>query len=148
MALLNSLGINSTLFIHLACFIVSYLCLYVLVFKPYSAALIERRKRTDGQENDAARLTDEVAQLQSQFETKARAVNAEINRFYEETRTQAMREHDRLMSEAQLKAQAAINSARESIGSELTRARAALQVEVPHVGAAIASKVSGKEISL
>ena len=42
MALLKSLGIDSTLWFHVVCFAVAYLSISNFVFKPYLKALAER----------------------------------------------------------------------------------------------------------
>ena len=70
MELLKSLGIDSTLWSHLACFIVAYLALSTLVFRPYLRAFQERERRTVGSEEDAIRLIEEARELSKSTNAK------------------------------------------------------------------------------
>ncbi|MEK7354988.1 MAG: hypothetical protein AAB250_00965, partial [Bdellovibrionota bacterium] len=76
MEILRSLGVDGTLWIHMACFLVSYVALTQLILKPYMAALRERETRTVGNEEHAVRLVEEANQLNSEYEQKARAINS------------------------------------------------------------------------
>jgi F0F1-type ATP synthase membrane subunit b/b' len=143
----NSLGFNESLFVHLACFAVSYISLYLLVYKPYSQALLVRRARTVGQEEAADKMNEEAVQLQTRFEAKAKSLNVEINKFYEESRASASREYDRIVDAAQTKTGEILKSARAQLGKETAAARDVLQRDIPSVGSAIATKLSGKEIA-
>ena len=95
MELLKSLGVNSTLWYQLACFIVSYLALSNLILKPYMAALHERENRTVGGEETAIRLIEEASHLHAELEQKARAIHASVKHVYDSSRTEAMAEYDR-----------------------------------------------------
>ena len=148
MQILTSLGIDHTLWIQLACFIVSYLAIANLIMKPYMAALKERELRTLGGEENAVRLIEEANQLGADYEQKARAINNEIKGFYDRSRHEAMAEQETLVQSARTEATGTLDTAREKISSEIQAARKTLSAEVPAVGAAIASKLAGKEISL
>jgi F-type H+-transporting ATPase subunit b len=148
MEILRMLGVDGTLWIHLACFLVSYVTFSKLILKPYMAALNEREKRTVGNEEHALRLVEEANQLGSEYEQKARAINSQIKGAYDESRTAAMREYDRLVQSAREESQKLLESARADIGREVQSARKTLSGEVPAVAAAMASKLAGKDISL
>lgn len=148
MEIFRSLGVDSTLWIHLACFLISYVAFSRLILKPYMAALNEREKRTVGSEEHAVRLVEEANQLNAEYEQKARAINAQIKGSYDESRTAAMREYDRLVQSAREESQKLLESARADIGREVQTARKSVANEVPAVAAAMASKLAGKDISL
>lgn len=148
MEIFRSLGVDGTLWIHLACFLICYVALTQLILKPYMAALKEREKRTVGNEEHAVRLVEEANQLHSEYEQKARAINSQIKGSYDESRTVAMREYDRLVQAAREDAHKLLEGARAEIGREVQTARKTLSTEVPAVAAAMASKLAGKEISL
>ncbi len=148
MEIFRSLGVDSTLWLHLACFLVSYVALTQLILKPYMTALNEREKRTVGNEEQAVRLVEEANQLHSEYEQKARAINSQIKGSYDESRTAATREYDRLVQAAREESQKHLEGARVEIGREVQTARKTLSNEVPAVAAAMASKLAGKEISL
>lgn len=148
MEIFKSLGVDSTLWIHLACFLISYVAMTQLILKPYMAALLEREKRTVGSEEHAVRLVEEANQIAADYETKAREINAKIKASYDESRGVATKEYDRLVSAAREESQKLVESSRGELGREVQSARKVLSGEVPSVAAAVASKLAGKEISL
>jgi F-type H+-transporting ATPase subunit b len=148
MAVLKALGIDNTLWIHLACFLVSYAAITMLIIKPYLAALHEREKRTVGGEETATRLIEEATAIHTQYEQKARHINDEIKSVYDQSRMLANKESDRLLTEARENSDAILEQARAEIGREVQGARKILSSEIPAVSSAIASKLAGKEISL
>lgn len=148
MALLNSLGIDITLFFHVACFAVAYLSLSNLVFKPYLKALAERESRTVGGEEQAAQLMTEADAINHEYETKARAVSVSIRAEYEKNRLEAVKESESLLSAARTEAATILEKSRAKISSEIANAKTKLSAEVPAITSAIASKMAGKEISL
>ena len=148
MALLTSLGIDSTLWIHVACFAVAYLALSTLVFKPYLRALAEREKRTIGGEEQAAQLMGEADAINAEYEMKAKAVTASIRAEYETNRVQAIKESETLIAAARTEATVLLEKSRARIATEIKSAKSLLSAEVPAITSAIASKMAGKEISL
>lgn len=148
MEILKSLGVNSTLWIQLLCFLVSYFALTSLVLKPYMAALREREKRTIGSEEAAVRLIEETTDLHAVYEQKAKMINSKIKSFYDQSRVEATKEYDRLVEAARLESAALLEQSRQDIGRQIQSAKAKLTTEIPAVGSAIASKLAGKEIGL
>lgn len=148
MALLKSLGIDFTLWIHVGCFAVAYLSISNFIFKPYMKALSEREARTIGGEEQAALLMTEADSINHEYETKAKAVNASIRAEYEKNRLQAVKESETLLVAARADANALLEKSRTRIASEIATAKGRLSAEVPAITAAIASKMAGKEISL
>jgi F0F1-type ATP synthase membrane subunit b/b' len=148
MEILKSLGVDSTLWIHLACFLISYVALTQLILRPYMAAAKEREARTVGGEENAVRIIDEANNLHSEYEQKARSVNSEIKGFYDQSRSAAMKEYDRLVEAARNEANQLLTASRTEIAGEVQTARRTLSSDIPNVATAIASKLAGKEISL
>lgn len=148
MEILHALGVDWTLFVHLALFGISYLFFTNLVLKPYMSAMHEREKRTLGSEEMAIRLIEEANQLQSKYESKAKALNTEVKGFYDRSRNEAMAEYDAFVGKARAEAAVHIRNIQTEMEKQVQAARQALSVEIPAVGATIASKLAGKEIAL
>ncbi len=148
MELLKSLGIDGTLWIHMACFAVGYLSLSNLIFKPYAKALSEREKRTVGGEELAQQLLIQAGEINADYEQKAKVIAASIRAEYDKNRIEALRESETLLSAARLEAAKLLEASRKKIASEIGAAKTALSSEVPAITSAIASKMAGKEISL
>jgi F-type H+-transporting ATPase subunit b len=148
MEIFRQLGVDSTLWIHLACFLVSYFALYYLILKPYMAAFVEREKRTVGSEEAAVRLVEEANDLQTQYALKSRELNTQMKAFYDEARTSAQKQSEQVVGNARAQAAALLQQNRDQIAGEVAKAQKTLQAEIPSVGAAIASKLAGKDLSL
>jgi F-type H+-transporting ATPase subunit b len=148
MSILTSLGVDWTVFVHLICFGISFFFLTTFVLKPYSAAMDERHRRTHGNEELAVRIVEETEELQAKYEQKARALNAEIKGYFDESRTKAMHKYDEVVSAARQEAVAFASKAQVQVEQQLKAARESLSKEIPEVSAAIATKLAGKEISL
>lgn len=147
MEILKSLGVNWTLWIQLACFLISYFLFSQLILKPYVAAAKEREKRTIGNEEHAARLLEETNDLQHSYEQKARAINSKLKAYFDHTRAEAVKDQERLLEQARAEANRLLEQARATITAQIEESKVTLLKEVPSVGAVIASQLAGKEIS-
>ena len=148
MEILTSLGVNHTLWMHFLCFLVAFSAFWLLILKPYGAALREREKRTVGNEEAAVQLVEQANDLHAEYEKKARAVNVQIKGFYDTSRTEAQAAYEKVVSSARAESSAALEKARAQISKEIQTARQTISADVPAIGAAIASKLAGKDISL
>ena len=147
LSLLNALGVNQTIWIQLACFLVSYIALTQLIFKPYMKAYHERENRTVGSEESAIRIIEEAQTLTGSYEKKARELNSEMKQLYDLKRSEAMKDYEALIRLARENSSLAIESARAKIKTEVDLARKKLATEIPAVSSAIASRLVGKDLS-
>ena len=147
LSLLTALGVNHTIWIQLGCFLVSYVALTELVFKPYMKAYHEREKRTVGGEEFAIRIIEEAQELTSHYERKAREINSEIKGLYDQKRSDAMKDYEKMLADARESSSGLIQEARKKIATEVEAARKKLAAEIPAVSSAIASRLAGKDLS-
>lgn len=147
MELLTSLGVDKTFWYQAACFLVSFLALTQLVFRPYMRALHERENRTVGNEETATKLVQEAHDLQTQYETKAKQVNSQIKQAFDASRANAQKEYDTLVLSAREEAVRLIDESRVQLMSQIQAARKAVAAEIPGVSLAIASRLAGKDMS-
>ncbi len=148
LSLLSALGVNQTIWIQLACFLVSYLALTQLIFKPYMKAYHERENRTVGNEESAIRIIEEAQELTHNYEKKARELNSEIKHLYDLKRSEAMKDYEAFIKTARENSTAAIEVARDKISHEVEAARKKLVSEIPAVSSAIASRLVGKDLTV
>ncbi len=146
LSLLTALGVNQTLWIQLGCFLVSYIALTELIFKPYMKAYHEREKRTVGGEEFAIRIIEEAQELTGNYEKKAREINADIKSMYDIKRTDALRDYEQMLADARESSSQLIEGARKKISAEVESARKKLAAEIPAVSSAIASRLAGKDL--
>ena len=147
-SLLRALGIDSTLWVELGCFLICYIALTKLVFQPYLNAFHEREKSTIGTEETAVRIVQEAQQLTGEYEKHARAMNADVKGIYDASRAEAMGEYDTLIKVARGDAARFLTESRGKIEQEIKSAKQSLAAEIPALGSAIATKLAGKDISV
>jgi len=144
--ILNSLGVNSTLWIQMGVFLLAYLVLSQFLFKPYLAVFHERHQQTSAQVDHADRIIEETKNLQKDYETQARILNREHRAIYDQSRTEALREFDRLVGEAKDEASEIMAQAQKKITKSLEESEKNLEHEVPDLALKIASQVLGKDL--
>ncbi len=147
LSLLSALGVNETIWIQLGCFLVSYVALTQLVFKPYLKAYHERENRTIGGEETAVRIIEEAQELSGSYEKRAREMNSEIKHVYDRKRAEAAKDSEALLAEARKNSASLLEAAREKVKAEVEAARKKLSTEIPVVSSAIASRLAGKDLS-
>ena len=146
--ILAQLKIDSTIWIQLGGFIVTYIILSELMFKPYYKAHNERVDRTIGDQDSAVRILQDSEDLYGQYETEARKLNVKHKEIYDLSRTEAVREFDRIVNSARSSAQRETVQLKERITKEVNSAKAELKSEIPKISSAIAVKLLGGESSL
>ena len=145
MEILNALGVDYTLGIQFVIFVVAYLFLTNLVFKPYHRAYEERVNRTAGNTDLAERIISETKDLELEFETKARALNNETKIIFDHSRTEAMKEYDRMVSQARERAKSIMEKTRFQITHEMENARTEINKEIPEITRSVVKKLMGQE---
>ena len=148
MEILASIGLDSTVFIQIAIFLVTYLFLSNFAFKPYFKAFEERKKRTVGNQKLAEEFTEQSMSLELEYESKAREINFKQKGLFDESRSKALHEYDEIVNAARSKAQALLQENRDMISGELAKAKQEVQKEIPQISATIATKLLGKDISV
>lgn len=143
MAVLEQLGINGTVLYQLIIFMFAFISLRYIMFEPYFKALDERKKRTVGDTQQAEELKIKSADAKSQYEAKARHINAELKDIFGSSRGEAAKEYERLIANARTTAEKLIDENRKRIKDEAAQAEAQLKGEIPAVAAAITQKMLG-----
>lgn len=144
---LQTLKLDHTIWIQLGCFVVAYLALSNLIFKPYYKVLMQRKEQTTGGTESAERLVQEAGALTEKYELRAREINAEFKAIYDQERASATKAYGEKVAAAREGAQALAENIREKVSGEVKKAKGELSREVPQVSAAIASKLIGKEVT-
>ncbi len=147
MDLLRGLGVNSTVGYQIVIFLATYVVLHFVLFKPYFKAYLGRVESTMGRAEMAERFLAESQSLQAEYERKAQTLSHQYRTIFDSSRMQAMKEHDRLMSEARQAAKTEFEAAKQNISTELQSARKNLQAEVPVLSEVITARLLGKDLA-
>lgn len=146
LGILQSLGANETVWLQLVLFLVAYIFLSKVLFKPYLEAYIERKKRTEGNQQIAERVIAETQELEHVYQKKARSLNTEHKQIYDQSRSQAIHEHSELVNKAKANAKTILEETKANIAEEIKKAKAELQSEAPAVSRSIVNQLAGKDL--
>lgn len=143
-SIINSLGIDYTLFIQLGIYLVTFMVLYVTVFKPYYLASEERRKQTSGSFELAEQAEESIRRTQEKYQTRARQINDEIALVFKEQRTLAAKEAETLFEDANKKAKDILSQAQQKLSDQLEQTQPQLNLISKDVSAVIIEQLLTK----
>ena len=98
MAILQQLGINSSVFYTFAIFALTIFFMRFVVFVPYANAHEERLKRTTGGDHDAKALHKKAIELRLKYEEATRDISAEVRSIFDAENRIAQSEYEKAVS--------------------------------------------------
>lgn len=140
-ALLQDLGINQTIYLQFVLFVMAYVPLHFLLFKPYFTAYSERINRTEGNQKTSERLLDEAQDLRVRYENKSKELNSQFKAVYDEEKTLTMREYDQITAKAREKAKSLIDESKRLVEEKLQNSKQDIKAEVQNISETIVAKV-------
>lgn len=146
MELFTALGINSTLFMQIGVFLVTFIFLKYVLFDPYFAAFMERDRKTVGQVGEAEKYILETKALEERYVVEARKINEEYKAVYDKTRAEALKLYEEKVHAARERAKTDVESARAEISKHAEAARKEIQNELPQISELISSRLLGKDL--
>jgi F0F1-type ATP synthase membrane subunit b/b' len=147
MDLLIQLGVNHTLAFQLVAFLIVFATLKLFLFEPYYTAYKERQDRTLGKTELAERFVAEARELEERYAVRAQEANDRFREVFDKARLEAVKEHDRVVSEARAKNKAAIDDINQRIHKEMVAVRTQLSNETSGVAQLIVQKLVGKDLT-
>jgi len=147
MQMLEALGVNASVGIQFVVFLITYIILSNVLFKPYYKAFLTRGEKTVGNTESAEKMLEESRDLEAQYEYKARELNNKVRAIYEQSRQAALREQEKQMAEARLRAKQVIEDNKQKVQAEVARAQQDINKEVAQVSQAMATKLLGKDLT-
>lgn len=146
MELLESLGVNSSIFAQLVIFLIAYVLLSRIAFKPYLEALNKRDANTVGGEETAEKLNQEVESLKKEFDEKAKEMSLAQMEIYNSAQAEAQKTYDSLVAQERKNSEDSIESMKTKVKKNIGEARGQMSSEVPKVSQEIIGKLIGKKI--
>lgn len=144
MEILTKLGIDSTLYIQMLVFLVTYMALSRLLFKPYLKAYHKRIEVTFGNQEQAEKLNEAVKDLHIQYEAKAREVNMKAQSYFEDAHKEGQLIQAQALERARKEADLLVESNRKQIQTEVEKTKVELQKHVQELSSEISKKILGK----
>lgn len=145
--LLEVLKLDATILPQFFIFLIAYITLTQLVFKPYLKAFDQRRDATVGGKEIADQLLLETQGIQSNYETKARAINSQIKGIFDEAKKEASKKQEELIRRTREETETVVNKSRQEIQAALQKSREELKKSVPELSQTISNKMLGKEVN-
>jgi len=147
LTILTGLGVNQTIWVQLALFLITFLVLNNVVFKRYQVALVERHQKTLGGEDLTKQLVLEAQDIQARYEKRARQVNEQIKSAYDTAVGAGYKKQNDILEATRKEAADTIKQARDKISEQVREARGQLQRELPAISSLISTRLTGKELA-
>ncbi len=141
MQFLAQLGIDQTIVYQIILFLVYYIIFSQFVIKPYFKSFLNREVGTTGSEDQALRLIEQANQLHIEYEKKSKAIQRQMKGIFDESKNEALQEHDEILLEARTEAENYMAKNKEKIVKELNEAKEKMKAEVPEIGTLIVNKL-------
>ena len=140
------ISLDISILYQIVIFLVLWLTLSKVLFRPYLDLLEERERKTTGTRHDTSQLEHEGARLKAEYEEKItqarRAGIAAKDAIIQEGR----QERERLLQQAREEAARTLESARHDVQSQLERERELAASEVAGVAQDMVSKILGRRV--
>ena len=125
-------------------FVLLWLILSRVLFRPYLDLLDERERRTAGARHDSSELEREGARLKAEYEEKIAQARAAGTAVKDAIVQQGRHERETLLQQARAEAALTLESARREVQKQLARERGLLATEVAEVARDMVAKVLGR----
>ncbi|MCO5112764.1 MAG: ATP synthase F0 subunit B [Bdellovibrionaceae bacterium] len=139
--IVSALGINSTLFVQLGIYLFAYVLLYYIAFKPYFLASEERKKMTSGSSDIMKRSHELIQQSEEKFQKRARQINEEVSFMFNEQRSMASKEVEKIQKDALEKAKDISAQTQQQISLQLEQAAGVLNQTSSEVSQVIVKQI-------
>ena len=99
--LIQSLELDLSLFVQFGIFLVSYVFLHYVLFKPYNEKAQERYAKTTGSIESANQFDEEIELLKREYGKTVKKTNADVKQIHESEQSEAKKEVQTLILKAQ-----------------------------------------------
>jgi F-type H+-transporting ATPase subunit b len=128
-------------------FVVLWLILSKLLFKPYQNLLDERERKTTGAEHDSSELEHEGARLKSQYEQRIVQAQTAAYAAKDAILQDARQQREKILGQARDEAAKALDQVRRDIAGALEHEKRLADTEVSALARDMVSKVLGRSLA-
>jgi F-type H+-transporting ATPase subunit b len=122
-------------------FVLLYVSYRVIVHKPMSRVLTERKAKTEGALEKARADIAAAEARTAEYETSLRDARVAIFKAQEARRKQALELRSAAVAEARARAVAEVNAAKASISAEMTVSKANIQTEAERLASEVITRI-------
>jgi F-type H+-transporting ATPase subunit b len=140
------ISLDISILYQIVIFLVLWLILSKVLFRPYLDLLEEREHQTSGTRHETNELERDGARLKAEYDEKINQARSAGTAARDAIIQQARQERERLLQSAREEAARKLESVRRDVQSQLERERALMAAEVVGVAQEMASKVLGRRV--
>jgi F-type H+-transporting ATPase subunit b len=141
------INIDISIVYQMVLFVVLWVILSKILFKPYLSLLEERERKTTGAQHDSADLEHEGARLKSQYEEKIARAQAAGYAAKEAILQDGRQQRETILGQAREQAARTLSQVRQEVAAALEQEKRLAASEVSIVAAEMASKVLGRKVA-
>ncbi|HSF60021.1 MAG TPA: ATP synthase F0 subunit B [Candidatus Binatia bacterium] len=127
-------------------FLVVWVILSKVLFRPYVSLLEERERKTTGAEHDLSELEHEAARLRAQYEEKIAQAQAAGNGAKEAILQDARQQREGVLTQAREEAMSILEGVRRELANQMQKERQLAAAEVRAIAQEMATKVLGRNV--
>jgi F-type H+-transporting ATPase subunit b len=128
-------------------FVILWLILTKVLFRPYLDLLDERERKTTGTQHDSADLDHEAAKLKAEYDDKITQAQTAGYAAQEAILQDARQQRERILGQAREEAASTLDRLRQEIGAAMEREKRSAAAEVSAVASDLASKILGRKVA-
>ncbi|HXG51903.1 MAG TPA: hypothetical protein VNN77_10900 [candidate division Zixibacteria bacterium] len=140
------ISLDQSIIYQILLFLLLWVVLSRLLFRPYLHVLEERERRTSGTEQEANRLAGEAARLKGEYEERIAQAQAAGAAARDAVVQEGREQRERIIAEARREAAATLERIRRELHEQMQRERAIAAAEADLVAREMASKVLGRRV--
>jgi F-type H+-transporting ATPase subunit b len=128
-------------------FLVLWIILSKVLFRPYLNLLEQRERRTTGAQHDSTDLEHEGARLRAQYEEKIAQAQAAGYAAKEAILQEARQQREKVLTQVREDAMRILEEVRRELASQVQRERQVVADEVRTIAQEMASKILGRNVA-
>jgi F-type H+-transporting ATPase subunit b len=140
------ISLDSSILYQVVIFVILWLILSPLLFRPYLKVLEEREQRTSGTLHDTDELEHEGARLKSQYEEKIAQAQSAGAAAKEAILQHARQAREKILGDARDEAARHLEAVRQEVQRQLAQERGLAATEVSGLAREMASKILGRPL--
>jgi F-type H+-transporting ATPase subunit b len=141
------ISLDQSVIYQIVIFVVLWLILSRVLFRPYLKLLEEREHKTAGALHESSDLEGEGERLKLQYDEKIAQAQSAGNASKEAILQQARQQRERILTEARQEASRMLEAAREQVHRQLVQERQLAAAESAVLARDLASKILGRSVA-
>jgi F-type H+-transporting ATPase subunit b len=141
------ISLDFSVFYQIVIFLVLWIILSRVLFRPYIAVLEERERETSGASHDTEALDREGARLKAQYDEQLARAQAAAAVVKEAILQEARQQRERIISEAREEATASLEKVRREVQVQLDKERQRAMTDIGELARAMVSKILGRSVA-